>query len=112
MRHRLYYLLPDIAGARRTLDDMLLSRIEQRHIRFMTSGASLPADMPEANVLFKTDLLHGAASGMVIGAVLSMALGALLVFYFETSPVIFIVAMLIGMLFGGLVCAWPGARRY
>ena len=55
MRHRLYYFLPDINSARRSLDDMLLSRIEQRHIRFI-SAARLPPDMPEASFLIKTDV--------------------------------------------------------
>ena len=72
MRHRLYYLLPDIESARHTLDD------------FLAKGA-LPEDMPEANFLQKTDVVHGAKAGMLTGAVLGMALGFLVVYYFSLS---------------------------
>ena len=32
MRRRMYYVMPDIASARRIMDDLLLARIEERHI--------------------------------------------------------------------------------
>ena len=104
MRHRLYYFLPDINSARRSLDDMLLSRIEQRHIRFI-SAARLPPDMPEASFLIKTDVLHGAAAGMIVGAMLGMTFGALLIGYYEAGQATVIVTTLMGILFG----AWASS---
>jgi hypothetical protein len=102
MRHRLYYLLPDIESARRTLDDLLLNRIEQRHIHFLARG-SLPEDMPEANFLQKTDVVHGAKAGMLTGALLGMILGFWLVYYFSLASGALTVtaATLVGVLFGG-----------
>jgi hypothetical protein len=50
MKHRLYYLLPDVSAAHAAMDELLLARIEARHIHFM-SGASLPPELPEANLL-------------------------------------------------------------
>ena len=35
MRRRMYYVMPDLASARRTMDDLLLARIEERHIHFL-----------------------------------------------------------------------------
>ena len=35
MRKRLYYMLPDIHSARQMLDEMLLMRVEERHIHFL-----------------------------------------------------------------------------
>src|SRR5688500_11184033 len=32
MRRRLYFLLPDVESARRTADDLLLARVEDRHM--------------------------------------------------------------------------------
>ncbi len=111
MRHRLYYLLPDIESARRTFDDLLLNRIEQRHIRFLTSGASLPEDLPEAGFLHKTDVVHGAGAGMLVGAVLGTALGFLLVYYFSlASQAAVVLAMtLSGLLFGGWAASMVAA---
>ena len=109
MRHRLYYLLPDIESARRTFDDMLLSRIEQRHVRFLTAGAALPDYMPEANILIKTDLLHGLATGSAIGAVLGIGLGALLISYFDAAQAIIFLTTLVGIFFGGWAASMAGA---
>jgi len=102
MRHRLYYLLPDVNSARQTLDDLLLNRIEQSHIHFLAKGP-LPADMPEANFLQKTDVVHGAKAGMLTGAALGMILGFLIVGYFSISSGALAVtaSTLAGLLFGG-----------
>lgn len=114
MRHRLYYFLPDIDSARRSFDDMLLSRIEQRHIRFI-SGKPLPPDMPEAGFLLKTDVLHGAAAGIIVGAILGMVFGALLIVYYELGQATVLVTTLMGVLFGGwassmVAAAMPNSR--
>ncbi|OWW20581.1 DUF1269 domain-containing protein [Noviherbaspirillum denitrificans] len=116
MRHRLYYLLPDVESARRTLDDMLLNRIDQGHLHFLAKGA-LPEDMPEANFLQKTDVVHGAKAGMLAGAALGMALGFLVVYYFslEAGALAVTASTLVGVLFGGwaaslVAAAIPNSR--
>lgn len=108
MRHRLYYFLPDIDSARRSFDDMLLNRIEQQHIRFI-SAEPLPPDMPEASFLIKTDVMHGAAAGMIVGAILGMAFGALLIVYFELGQATVLVTTLAGILFGGWASSMAAA---
>ena len=35
MRRRIYWLLPDLASAHRTMDDLLLARIAESHIHFV-----------------------------------------------------------------------------
>ena len=35
MRRRIYWLLPDLASARRTMNDLLLARIAEQHIHFV-----------------------------------------------------------------------------
>jgi hypothetical protein len=66
MRRRLYFVLPDIESARAMLNDMLLARIECRHIHFLSRRDTLPDDLPQANVLQKTDIVHGAQVGVAI----------------------------------------------
>lgn len=109
MRHRLYYFLPDLESARRAFDDMLLSRIEQRHVRFISGGAPLPPDMPEASFLVKTDVLHGAAAGMIVGALLGMAFGALLIVYYDLGQATVLVTTLMGIIFGGWASSMAAA---
>jgi hypothetical protein len=102
MRHRLYYLLPDVTSARRAMDEMLLNRIEARHVRFL-ANCNLPDDLPEAGFLFKTDIIRGAEAGMMIGALLGILLGAVVIFYFDTDAhaAVMTAATLCGLLFGG-----------
>jgi hypothetical protein len=114
MRHRLYYLLPDIESARKTFDDMLLNRIEQRYVHFLTGGAPLPPDMPEANILQRTDVVHGAKSGMIAGSILGIAAGILMIFYFgltkqSSGAVLVIFTTACGFLFGGWAASMAAA---
>ena len=110
MRHRLYYLLPDVESARRTFDDMLLSRIEQRHMHFIAGPTPLPPDMPEANFLQKTDVVHGAKSGMIAGALLGIALGVVAVFYFDMTTQSIGAALVLFMTASGLLFgAWAAS---
>ncbi|MDB5841794.1 MAG: hypothetical protein JWQ23_3746 [Herminiimonas sp.] len=114
MRHRLYYLLPDLNSARQALDDLLLQRIEQSHIRFLSTTSELPSDLPEAGFMHKTDVVHGAESGMIVGAGLGLALGAVVVYFFpfagsSSKATIVFLAALIGVLFGGWAASMAAA---
>ena len=96
-------------GIRCTLDDMLLNRIEERHIHFLTEGASLPPDLPEANFFHKTDVVHGAESGMVVGAILGIGLGIVLIFNYGLPQATILLTTLIGILFGGWAASMAAA---
>ncbi|HMN80188.1 MAG TPA: DUF1269 domain-containing protein [Burkholderiaceae bacterium] len=78
MRHRLYWVLPDLASARRTANDLLLARIEDRHMYFLALRGTDLGELHEANLLQKTDIRHGAAVGFMIGALLGVASTALI----------------------------------
>lgn len=117
MRHRLYYLLPDVDSARRALDDMLLSRIEVRHIHFLGTRAKVPQDLPEASFLQKTDVIHGAESGMLVGALMGMVLAGVVIAYFDPAAKapMAVAITLCGLLFGGwaaslVAAALPNTR--
>ena len=114
MRHRLYYLLPDAAAARAAMDELLLARIEARHIRFMTSGQNLPPELPEAGLLQRTDIVRGAELGMAFGAALGLLAGIGLLYYFDfdragVKAAVVVIASLVGMLFGAWASSMQGA---
>ena len=107
MRRRLYFMLPDLKSARAMLDEMLLARIEVKHIHFLAKRGTLPPELPEASVLQKTDIVHGAQRGIAIGGAAGM-LGGLLILLFPPEGVSLqlgtvLVAALIGALFGAWV---------
>ena len=77
MRRRLYYVLPDVASARKAMDDLLLARIEERHIHFHAKDGTPMDGLHEASVLQKTDMVHGAQIGLVLGALLGVGAGVL-----------------------------------
>jgi hypothetical protein len=109
MRRRLYFLLPDVESAERTADDLLLARVEHRHMHVLARRGTDLGSLHEASVLQKTDAVHGAELGMVIGALAGFAVG---LYIYLTPPenvelerITLLLATLIGALFG----AWASS---
>jgi hypothetical protein len=109
MRRRLYFVLPDIDCARAMLDDLLLARIECRHIHFHSKRDSLPDDLPQASVLQKTDIVHGAQTGIVIGGVVGAVAGALLVFFPPEGATLALMTVLLVAIGGAVFGAWASS---
>jgi len=107
MRRRLYFLLPDVESARSIQNEMLLARIEIRHIHFLAGRGTLPPDLPEATVAQKTDIVHGAQMGIGIGGIAGTLGGLLVVLFppagFSLQFVTVLIAALVGSLFGAWV---------
>lgn len=78
MRKRIYWLLPDLASARRTMDDMLLARIDERHIHFVAREDTDLSGLHAANTWQTSDVVRAAQMGGMLGAALGAAAGALL----------------------------------
>jgi len=113
MRRRLYFLLPDVESARRTADDLLLARVEDRHMHFLARRGTDLAELHEAGYLIKTDCVHGAGVGLGLGALGGAVLGALIVFYpiegTHPHPLAFFIAVLVGAVIGTWVASMVGA---
>lgn len=78
MRHRIYWLLPNVASARRVRDGLLLARIEHGHMHFLARDGVDLRDLPEASALQSSDLVDSAQRGMCLGVALGAAAGAVL----------------------------------
>jgi hypothetical protein len=109
MRRRLYFLLPDIASARASLNELLLARIEVGHVHLLARRDMLPADLPAANVLQKTDVVHGARLGILIGSVAGACAGGLFVMFPPTGAVLPLGTILFTALFGAAFGAWASS---
>ena len=103
MRRRLYYLLPNVLSARALLDELLLARIEERYLHFYAKEGVLLPDMPEVNLLQKTDLVHGLERGMLIGIISGLLAGTLFLMFPGESPGFFVGALLLSSIGGGLL---------
>jgi len=106
MRLRMYVTLPDVASARGLANDLLLARIENKHMRFLARRGTDLGELNEASYLQKTDAVHGAFVGLVIGGVMGAILGAILVNFPPQGVSMEMVAVLIAALVGALLGVW------
>lgn len=106
MRRRLYFMLPDMASAREMMNEMLLARIEESHIHFLAKRGTVPDDLPEANVLQKTDIVHGAIMGMVIGGIAGVIGGTLVWLFPPEGTSLQLVTILIASILGAMFGTW------
>lgn len=107
MRRRLYFVLPDLGSAIQTANDLLLARVEDRHMHFLGRRGMSLGELHEASFLQKSDFRHALFLGSVLGAIgglllavfLKVALGSVGGFEFDVGTVL--AATLVGAAFGG-----------
>jgi hypothetical protein len=110
MRRRLYWILPDVASARQVVDDLLLARIEERHLHFVAREGTDMSGLHPANVLQTSDVVRAAELGLTIGIATGAASGALLALFFPLvgeAPQWGLVGAL--AIAGGLFGAWTAS---
>ena len=106
MRRRLYFVLPDVASAEHTLRDLLLARIEARHIHCIARRDVDLGELPEANFLQKTDAVHGAETGLIVGGIAGVIAGVVAVLFPPGNVTLHLVTVLIAGIVGALFGAW------
>lgn len=75
MNRRIYWLLPNLESAKRTMDDLLLARITERQMHFVAKEGVDMTGLHAANVLQTSDVVRAAELGLVVGGALGAALG-------------------------------------
>lgn len=111
-KKRLYFILPDSGSARGMLNELLLARIEIRHIRFWGRDGTLPEDLPDASFWHKTDLTHGAEIGMLAGGLIGLFGGVWLVAFppdwVHLNNAALLVTTVLGVVLGGWMSGMAG----
>ena len=110
MRRRIYWLLPDLASARRTMDDLLLARVAEQHLHFVAREGADMAGLHPANILQTSDVIRAAQSGLVIGGAVGALVGGIAAWYFPIvgdDPQWGLVAVL--AMVGALLGAWSSS---
>ena len=66
---RLYFLIPSVDSAKTIVDELLLARVEQRHMHIAAADhhALTEANLPEANLLQESDFIPAVERGLAIG---------------------------------------------
>lgn len=75
MKRRLYFLLPDTGTTRQIVNELLLARIDIGHIHVMARSGTAMNDLPEANIMQKSDLVYGFEKGLLIGGFTGIVAG-------------------------------------
>jgi hypothetical protein len=88
------------------MDDLLLARIEERHIHCLGRRGTSMEGLHEANVLQKSDLVHGAQIGLLLGALLGCVVGGAVVWYFPVAGIWQTVTVLGAAILGALFGIW------
>ncbi|SOY69644.1 conserved hypothetical protein; putative TRANSMEMBRANE PROTEIN [Cupriavidus taiwanensis] len=81
MRKRIFWLLPDLASAKRTMDDLLLARVENRHIHFVARDGADMTGLHEANLFQTSDIVHAAEMGLMVGGGVGVVAGVVVAMF-------------------------------
>jgi hypothetical protein len=106
MRRRLYFLLPSVARARQVVDELLLARIDDHHIHVMAKEGTPLGDLPTANLLQRSDLVHGIEVGLSVGGVTGIVAGLIAVAFPPEGIVLGGWTLLVTALAGAVIGAW------
>ena len=106
MRLRMYVTLPDLASARRLANDLLLARVEDRYMHFLARRGTDLGELHEASYLHKTDAVHGAFTGLVLGAIVGICVGTALLWFPPPRLSVELVAVLIAAIVGAVLGMW------
>jgi hypothetical protein len=109
MRRRLYFLLPDLASAIQTANDLLLARVEDRYMHFLARRGMSLGLLHEAGYLQKGDAVHGAQLGFAIGGVGGFLVGVYMVLTPPDGMNLQLVTVLLSTVIGAVFGAWAAS---
>ncbi len=106
MRRRLYFLLPSVARARQVVDELLLVRIDDHHIHVMAREGTPLGDLPQANLLQRSDFVHGIEIGLSVGGATGILAGLVAIAFPPEGIELGGWTLLVTALAGALIGAW------
>lgn len=105
---RLYFLVPTVESATQIVDELLLARIEERHIHIAAKDHHMleEANLPEANLLQESDFIPALERGLTVGGATGLVAGIVAVTFPPAGLVLGGGAILAASLAGAGVGAW------
>ncbi len=104
---RLYFLIPDTTSAKAIVDELLLARVEERHIHLVAKDHSslIKEHLPEASLLEESDFVPALERGVAVGGATGLVAG-LAVLILPTGLIVGGGAVLATSLLGAGMGAW------
>jgi len=106
MRRRLYFVLPDVKRAKAAFNELLLARIEEKHIHFLAREGTALQDLPEATMLQKSDEIHGLGLGLAVGGLTGALAGVVVLAFPPSGLVMGLGVILITSIIGAIMGVW------
>lgn len=72
---RLYFLVPSIDQTRKIVDELLLARVDEKHIHVVAKEGTPLEDLPEAGLAQKSDLIPALERGLTLGGITGIVVG-------------------------------------
>ncbi len=108
MVRRIYFLVPDVTTTKRIVDELLLARIEERHIHVIAKSGTPMEDLPEANLLQKSDFIPAVERGLALGGTTGILAGLVAITLPATATMLAGGVLLMATLSGAGIGAWAG----
>ena len=106
MRRRLYFVLPGLASAETIQRELLLARIDAGHIHFLARDGINLGHLSVANLLQKSDLVHGMEIGLMAGGLTGILSGLAVSLYPAMGEAVGMGAVLMLGILGAVVGTW------
>jgi hypothetical protein len=105
---RLYFLLPTVESAKTIVDELLLARIEERHIHIVAKDHTPleKAHLPEAGLLEESDFVPALERGLTVGGATGFLAGVAAVTFPPAGLILGGGAILATSLLGAGLGAW------
>lgn len=103
---RLYLLVPDVETSGQIVDELLLARVDERHIHLIAKEGTPLGNLPEASLVQKSDLVPAVERGLAVGGVAGLLCGLVAVSMPPAGIVLGGGALLGGALAGAGVGVW------
>ena len=72
---RLYFLLPNLTVTHKVVDELLLARIDDKHIHIIAKEGTQLGGLPEATLLQKSDFVPAMERGIALGGATGVVAG-------------------------------------
>ncbi|MBS1212235.1 MAG: hypothetical protein H6R26_851 [Proteobacteria bacterium] len=84
---RIYFLVPELDVVNKIVDELLLARVEERHMHILAKRGTPLGDLPEASVFQKTDFIPAMERGLALGGITG-TLAGIVALAFPGGPVV------------------------
>lgn len=109
---RLYFLAPNVKTAQRMVNNLLLARVEERHIHVLAKEGTPLQNLPEASLAQKSDLAPAIERGLAYGGAAGVLAGVAAITLPPAGLVLGGGAVLLATTLAGAgIGAWAGILR-